>query len=245
MKGSLRGIWPFVLLFAAALLLRFYNIGYPFSVNGIDEGNDLMAGKLAATGFSMYSQINTMQAPLFLYVYSLLDGNIVACRSLSAVFSVLGILGVCLISRRIANNGVALVSGVFVAFNFYFLKEARLASMDLFASVLLIWGFFFLTRFIQGEDHGRANLFVSGCLFAVASMTKLFAVIPTMGVSIYLATLWLRGRGMSEQETGVSFLSLCVHQEGKQPQVEGKRRSSSLPGGIQTGYGRQKNQRDC
>jgi hypothetical protein len=52
--------WPFVVLFATTAFLRFYHINYPFSANGVDEGVQLLAGRLAARGFGMYTQMNTM-----------------------------------------------------------------------------------------------------------------------------------------------------------------------------------------
>jgi len=209
-KPMLYEYWPFILLFVTAAFLRFYKLSYAFSVNGVDEGIHLMTGKLAAHDFGMYTQMNTMQGPLFLWVYELFNGNILAARSLSAVFSLFGVLGACIIAYKIANKEVALLTGVFMAFNFYFIKEGRLASIDLFASVLLIWAFVFLLLYIKKDNHFKRNLLFSGLFFALASMTKLFAVIPLIGVSIYLIVLWLRRMKFGKEEALRRFMAMAV-----------------------------------
>ena len=202
--------WPFIVLLLIAAFLRFYKIGYPFAVNGTDEGVHLMAAKMGANGFHMYSQINTVQGPLFLFIYSIFQGDIMACRSLSAIFSLFGILGVCLISYRIANKQVALLAGVFLAFNYYYIKESRLASMNMFATVLMIWAFFFLILFLQNTRHTKLNMMASGIFFALSLTTRLFAVIPLTGISIYLILYWRKGRKMGKREGKKRFFALFV-----------------------------------
>lgn len=209
-KPMLYEYWPFILLFVTAAFLRFYKISYAFSVNGVDEGIHLMTGRLAANDFGMYTQMNTMQGPLFMWIYELLDGNIIAVRSLSAVFSLFGVLGACIIAYRIANKEVALLAGVFMAFNYYFIKEGRLASIDLFASVLLIWAFVFLLLYLQKDNHFKRNLLFSGLFFALASMTKLFVVIPLICVSVYLVVLWLRRMKFGHREALRRFMAMAV-----------------------------------
>ncbi|MDD3494173.1 MAG: glycosyltransferase family 39 protein [Candidatus Thermoplasmatota archaeon] len=197
----------FLLLMALAVVLRLYNIAYPFSLNGIDEGVHLMAAKLAAQGFDMYTQINVVQAPFFLYVYSLFQGNVVACRLLSAFFSLLGVAGVYLFTRRVADSQAAMVAGAFMACNYLVVKESRIASMDLFASVLLIFAFYFLLVALQRQTGRTVFLSLSGVLFAMSALTKLFAFIPLACVSLYLFVLWLHRHGYGRERRHLLFLS--------------------------------------
>jgi hypothetical protein len=167
----------------------------------------------------MYTQINTLQGPLFLFVYGLLGGNIIAARSLSALFSLVGVLGVCLIAARFNHRMVALLSGIFLAFNFYFISEARLASMDMFASVLLIWAFFFLWVYAEKKDAYKKKrtfffamivMCISGALFAAAAMTKLFTVVPLFFLSVYLVILWFKSWKLGKAEATRRFFILSV-----------------------------------
>lgn len=202
--------WYFVVLFIIAAFLRFFKISYSFSSNGIDEGVHLMAGRLASGGFTMYSQINTLQGPFFLWVYSLFGGNVIACRILSGVSSLLGLLGVVLICQRIGNKKMAFVTALFLTFNFYFIKEARLASLDMFATVLLIWAFYFFLLYLQKDIHLKRNLFYSGIFFTLAVMTKAFAAIPLAAVSVYVSILWLHSVITGSPTSKRRFFALCV-----------------------------------
>lgn len=197
----------FVLLMAIAVVLRLYNIAYPFSLNGIDEGVQLMAAKLAAHGFDMYTQINVVQAPFFLYVYSLFQGNVVACRLLSAFFSLLGVAGVYLFTRRLTDTRTAMIAGAFLACNYLIIKESRIASLDMFASVLLIFAFYFLLVALQSQTHRSAHFSLSGLLFAMGAMTKLYAFVPLACVSLYLFVLWLHRQGYRRERRHLLFLS--------------------------------------
>lgn len=202
--------YPFIILILLTAFLRFYRIGYPFEVNGIDEGVHLMAGKLGSEGYDMYTQINTLQGPLFLFIYSLFSGNIILCRSLSATFSLAGLLGVILLTRRISNRGAALLAGIFLTFNYYFLKEGRLASLDMFASVFLIWAFFFYLRASEKNKQYTADFILSGVCFSLACMTKLFAVIPLAVLSMYILVRWFHGWKKGMKETVKRFVAMGI-----------------------------------
>lgn len=187
-REAIKKYWLFIIIILITAFLRFYKISYPFSVNGIDEGVQLMAGRMYSQGYAMYTQINSVQAPLFLWIYSLIGGDIILARVISAVFSIFGTIGVILIAYKLKNKRTALYAGIFTSFNYYFIKEGRLASLDLFCTVLLIWAFYFMILFLKNYILKR-NLVFSGILFSLASMTKLFAVIPLIGVALYLL-LW-------------------------------------------------------
>lgn len=206
----LKRYWPFITVVLIAGFLRFYRIDYHFSTNGADEGIQLMAGRLFAEGHDMYTQINSVQAPLFLWIYSLLHGNITAARSLSALFSLSGIVAAMLIGHRMGNKRIALLAGLFMAFNQYYVKEGRLASLDLFCSVFLLWAFYFLIVSFCGERISPWKIALSGILFSLACMTKLFGVIPLMGVSTYLIWFWIKQLRADRNTSRITFYSLAA-----------------------------------
>ena len=67
-----------------------------------------------------------------------------------------------------------------MCFESYHLKESRLASMDMGVTTLLVFAFLFLFLTLERDNHYRRYFAVlSGVFFALASMTKLFAVMTT------------------------------------------------------------------
>lgn len=227
--GIIQRSFPYLSVLVLSGILRFYNLMNPFSFpgysgslgnNGTDEGVFLMTGRLVNEGHRMYSDINTQQGPIFSFVIELMNGNPFPVRSMTVIFSLAGILGMVLLSHRYGGRKVALVSSMFLAVNYAFFKESRHASFDLYAVVLLIFGFLALQLYFstidwkrngRGQDASRAFwlLIISGALLSFSAMSKLFAVIPMISVLAYMLFLNLKDR-RSEVKSGVEIWHIIV-----------------------------------
>ena len=186
-NGPLITLALFIFTAAMGLMIRFFKISYHFSENGTDEGIQLMASRLMSEGYTLYLDFNTLQAPLFQGVYSLFGGDLIMARSLSALLGVLGILAVMFIVHRYVGKWPALFIGVLMCFESYHLKESRLASLDMGVTTLLVLAFLFLFLTLERDSRYRRYFaVVAGVFFALASMTKLFAVIPMGAVYCWL-----------------------------------------------------------
>ncbi|MGA1820701.1 MAG: hypothetical protein ACMUHU_06810 [Thermoplasmatota archaeon] len=214
---------PFLAILFLSGLIRFYNLMNPFNFpgysktlgnNGADEGVFLMAGKLASSGYRMYTDIHTQQGPLFSLVIELLQGDPLMVRSMTVLLSLAGILGMVLLSGGISNRRMAIASSMFLAFNYVYFKESRHVSFDLYAAVLLIFGFYVIaTYFKELDPFDRGDrpvnqrtqgilVVVAGLLFSLAAMSKLFAVIPIISLGLYLLVMIVLDRS-KRTESGV------------------------------------------
>ncbi|MBN1539279.1 MAG: phospholipid carrier-dependent glycosyltransferase [Candidatus Thermoplasmatota archaeon] len=227
--GAIQRCIPYAAVLVLSGILRFYNLMNPFTFpgysgslgnNGTDEGIFLMAGRLLNEGHRMYSEINTQQGPVFSFVIELLNGNPLPVRSMTVMLSLAGIFGMILLSYHHGGRNVAMVSSLFLALNYAFFKESRHASFDLYATVLLIFGFLALQLYFKKverkEDGQRRDprkvillLIITGALFSLSAMSKLFAVIPMISVGAYMLFLYLRDR-RSEIKSGVEPWHLIV-----------------------------------
>ncbi len=205
-QGKQVPFFPYFLIMVFAGLFRFLKIMDPFTFpgysgsignNGTDEGIFLMAAKLVSSGYQMYVDVNTQQGPLFSYIFSILEGDPFNIRIITAIISLIGIVGLILICERSKNRKVAIIASLFLAVNFIFLKESRHASFDLYSTVLLILGFYGTIIYFQRVDerqneirsidlHALAPIFLAGIFFSMAATSKLFAVIPIFSLGTYM-----------------------------------------------------------
>lgn len=167
-----------------ALIPRVFYISIGVMPNGIDEGVDIMAGRMWRFGYDMYSQINTVQAPVMLTVYGLIEADPVLYRLFSTICSLLIIAMAMKVAYRIGGRHVMIATGSFMALDIMFLHESRLASLDMFCLLWVAMGTFYLVKFRQSGK--RRSIFLMGSALAVASMIKLFGVIATGAVGLIL-----------------------------------------------------------
>ncbi|MFQ5977483.1 MAG: ArnT family glycosyltransferase [Candidatus Heimdallarchaeota archaeon] len=173
-----------------ALAARIYKLMVDVAGNGVDEGIHLMQGRLLAEGFSLYDQTFSLQAPVAIFLYALIRGDVFLAKLLSIFSSLVTIAFIMYMARKLTDTLGMTISGLLLSAELYFLKESRLASIDMLCTTFLVIGFFFLFRYVEGEN--RFNLAPAGFFFAAASLTKLIAVLPTISVIIYL--LWKERR---------------------------------------------------
>ncbi len=173
-----------LLIFALAAGLRFFNVQWSFSNNGVDEGIMLVRAQMLAQGYDLYSEIPCDQAPLVFLLGALLDGDLVASRALVAIMSV-GAIAACMeASKRIKGNVAMLVTGVLLSVDFVFLRESRLFSLDAMASIFLAFAILPLIYYLR--DGNRVMLVTSGMLVGLAAMSKLFGAVALIGILLFM-----------------------------------------------------------
>jgi Ca2+/Na+ antiporter len=229
-SSLLKKYWPFLLIIIISGFFRVYRVmnplnyrGSPFPIgyNGVDEGIHLMTARLANHGSRMYVDVNAQQGPLFMFIFQLLGGDPFSVRVLSVIMSLIGILAVIVIAERMAGKGVAILASLFLAVNVIFLKESRHASVDLYASVLLIIAFLFLIVYYKQHDQIRTegnnknwpmhfHLVMSGVFFALALQTKLFAVIPFACVGMYMTVQWIISWRKGEENSNDRLKAILI-----------------------------------
>lgn len=204
LRNTIERNWPLITIVLIACIMRLYNLNfplntlgspYPLGYNGVDEGIHLMAARLASNGFKMYVDVNAQQSPLFMFIYQILDANPFYVRLMTVAISILGVIGVIVIGKRMGGMATATLAGLFLVTNYIFLKESRHASVDLYASVLLVIGFLFLLRYYQVQENEdeqelpikpRFYMVLSGLFFALSVQSKLFTIIPFGFAGLYV-----------------------------------------------------------
>ncbi|MBN1389108.1 MAG: phospholipid carrier-dependent glycosyltransferase [Candidatus Thermoplasmatota archaeon] len=184
------------MVLAAIILLiatipRVFYISKGLLPNGVDEGIDIMAGRMYNFGYELYSQINTVQAPLMLTVYSIIEADPVIFRLFSTLSSLVVMAFVMWVGFRIGGRHVMVAAGAFAALDIMFLHEARLASLDMFCLFWVSMGVASLVKFRQSGE--KRSLFLLGAMMAVASMVKLFGVLAAGAAGLILVYDWVSG----------------------------------------------------
>ncbi|MDG6225025.1 MAG: phospholipid carrier-dependent glycosyltransferase [Candidatus Thermoplasmatota archaeon] len=175
-----RIILPALLILAIAAIPRLFLPGNTFLPNGIDEGIDMMSGRMVSAGYEIYSEVNTVQAPVMITLYGLLHLPPVLYRVLSALASLAVIAFVMFASYRVGGRNGMIAGGAFASLDALFMQQSRLASLDIFTLFFLCAG---LTLFLIYRDKGKRTLLAaSGVLFALSIMTKLFGVIAAAAI---------------------------------------------------------------
>lgn len=175
-----------LIIILIASIPRFFYISRDIKPNGVDEGVQIMAGRMMDVGYEIYSQINTVQAPLMILVYGAIEGDPVIFRIFSTIASLIILGCVMMVGLRVGGRHVMVAAGAFAAMDIMFLHESRLASLDMFC---LLWISLSVAFYIKYRQSGRKwALLLMGFALATGSMIKLFAVIAagTMGIIMFL-----------------------------------------------------------
>jgi hypothetical protein len=163
----------FVLVIAGLprVILPSYSI-YP---NGVDEGIQIMEGRMVWAGNRIYEQVNTVQAPIMISLFGMFDVSPVAFRLLSAICSLIIVAIVMYAGYRIGGRDTMVATGAFLAMDILFLEQSRFVSLDMYSLFWVVIGcaLFLLYRY----RRSRIALMLSGFVFGISIMTKLFGVI--------------------------------------------------------------------
>ena len=179
-----------ILILLVAVFVRFYHIEWSFSNNGIDEGIMIERARLVGDGYDLYSELPCDQAPLAFYLGAPFGGDVVSLRSLSATISVLAVVAVMEAARRVKGNLAMIAAGLLISFDFAFLRESRLFSLDSISASFL--AFSILTFVIYIQKKNRVMLAAAGLLVGLSAAAKLFGVLGLLGMIVFLAMEWRR-----------------------------------------------------
>ncbi|MGA1873557.1 MAG: ArnT family glycosyltransferase [Thermoplasmatota archaeon] len=187
---------------AAVILLiatipRVFYISKGILPNGVDEGIDIMTGRMYDFGYDLYSQVNTVQAPLMTSFYGLIEADPVVFRLFSTLCSLAIIAMILLVGFRIGGRHVMVAAGAFAALDIMFLHEARLASLDMFCLFWVSLGVAFLVKYRQSGR--RRSLVLTGFFLAIASMIKLFGAIAAFAIGLILLFDWISDLELTER----------------------------------------------
>ncbi len=176
----------------AAVILRFANIGWSYSNNGIDEGVMIERVLMVDHGFVLYSELPCDQAPLAFIVGALFGGDVVSLRALSAMLSFAAVACCMFVSRRVGGDHAMIATGALLAVDFAFVRESRLFSLDAMSASFLA---FSLAVFILHlERRNMAVLALAGVLAGIACSIKLIGGLALLAIIIFILIEALKGR---------------------------------------------------
>ncbi len=160
-----------IVLFVIALFFiffRLYNMGNPFSTNGIDEGIHLVQARMVGEGYNLYRDLGGDQAPLAILTFSLIKGNVMAARYLSFSLFLIATFSSFFIASHLRNKKAGVFAVLMLAMDFTLLRESRLASLDMFSASLLCVSALFFIMYLDNNDWrfvAFSSLFLSlSCL---------------------------------------------------------------------------------
>jgi len=182
-----------LVLLIIASLPRLFFISRDIHPNGVDEGIQIMAGRMRDAGYELYTQINTVQAPLMIAIYGAIEADPLIFRVFSTAASLIIMIMVMWVGYRIGGRHVMVAAGAFSALDLMFLHESRLASLDMFC---LLWISVALMFFIKYRQSGKEwAIVLSGVAFGIGAMIKLFAVVAAGTVGIIMFLDWVNDTG--------------------------------------------------
>jgi len=186
------------LILTLAAFLRFYNIGWSYSNNGVDEGIMLQRALLVSEGYGLYTELPCDQAPMAFYLGALLDGEVVPLRAMSASLSMLAVAACMLAARKLAGDKAMILTGLMLAVDFVFVRESRLFSLDAMSASFFAFSILALAYYVKGES--RLALVVAGLMVGVSTSVKLLGVVPLLGMIAFFAVTWVLDRKVTRRK---------------------------------------------
>ncbi len=177
---------------AAGTVLVFIIVGYFYNLTGWriydDEGEYLYQVWRITEGSLPYRDFLTPQLPLFLFsgstIMKLAGGSLVAMRTYSVLlaFGTAGFL--LIIGRRFSGLLTGMLAAILFLLHSDVFRETRIFRNEpLF--LFLITGGLLATSWSQ-ESGRRTRLALAGLLFGLATLVKLFGVLPAGGIALWL-----------------------------------------------------------
>ncbi len=179
-----------ILIVALATAVRFYNIGWAFSSDGIDEGIMLERAQMVSRGFVPYKTLPLDQAPLGILLGGVAWGDVFSVRAVSAIISIIAVVASMEAARRIKGNTAMLITGALLALDFAFLRETRIFSLNGLSSSLLAVSILFFVLYLKKES--RPYLLAAGLMVGASTSMKLFGVLGFVGMAAFLVYEYAR-----------------------------------------------------
>lgn len=106
-------------------------------------------------------------------------------RIVSAIFGILTVLGLFFLARELFNEQIALLSSLFLAFNFWHVNFSRIGFRAIMVPLILVWSFYFLL--LGMKKIKTFPLVISGILFGLGFHTYIaFRMAPLIALIILI-----------------------------------------------------------
>ena len=176
---------------ALAVALRLLGLTNDTDVS--DEGIRGLQLRLMAAGYRPVAEIYASQGPLSLYLvyplYQLFDGGIVAARLAVVVYSLVGILGLYWLGRRLSGPIAGATAVALLAVSPIYLERSRLALVEVPSLAPAVVS---LAMLAQYQTTGtRGWLLGSAVLLAVAALAKPMALTAVAAALVLI--VWGQG----------------------------------------------------
>jgi hypothetical protein len=166
-----------------------------------DEGNFCYASWRIAAGEVPFRDFLTEQVPLFLYwggtIVRLFGPSVLALRYATVLPTLLAGFVIYLVAREVFGQRVALLSLPLFLMHKDVYFVARLFRPEAYMLLFSALGAY---AFVRAYPAGRRGFFLSGGLFGLAMLFKLFAALPVAGCALFL--LWRLYRSRDRRRIG-------------------------------------------
>jgi hypothetical protein len=204
------GRWDVVALLALAALLALYVNNLTGWMIFDDEGEYLYQVWRMTLGEVPYRDFLTPQLPAFLYtglaVMSVAGKSLLAMRLATVAIAFATAIILYVAGRKHAGPLAGLISMVLYLLHPDVFRETRIwRNEPLF--LLFVTAGLVVATWTPGKGR-RRNVAIAGVLFGLATMAKLFGLLPAAGVSLWLFWEWWR-RGRRPKELLLDALALA------------------------------------
>lgn len=208
-------IIPIILaIFTLALLPRvfcpFYSgISAPNDTDGYDK---LAMSVLGGKGFALDGELTSFHEPFYSYflaaVYYLFGHSYIVIKVMQGILGSVTCVIIFLISKRVFNLKVAVISALIACFYPAFVKSAgHLMTENLFTFIFII-AIFYLLKYTQKQDFH--NLIFLGIALGIAALTRsVILFLPLLIILLFIKRDILSIRGFRKYILSVVVFILC------------------------------------
>ena len=183
-----------VAILIIALLLYLYRIDRWLMDD--DEGGFCYAAWRISEGEAPYRDFLTEQVPLFLYwgsaIVQLFGPSVMPLRYATVLATLVAAYFLYLTTREVLGYRVALLSLPLFLIHKDIYLIARFVRAEAYMLLFSAMGMYVFVRAYPDRRH--AGLFLSGALFGLAMLCKLFAALPAAGCGLFILHQWYRSR---------------------------------------------------
>jgi 4-amino-4-deoxy-L-arabinose transferase-like glycosyltransferase len=203
-----RFFWMAVIVWCVSMALYLYNIDGWLATD--DEGTDLYEIWRIGEGDVPGVDVFTEQPPVFLLggvgLGLLTDFNVAVLRGTSALLVLGSSWALFLLGREMWGARVGFLAMVFYLLNHMVYEQGRLYRPDPWMLAFSVLGLYF---FVLAQTRGRRlYILISGAVYGVATLCKLFGVMPVGGCLLFLVYQVLTRRASVRRTFGDMILFL-------------------------------------
>jgi len=191
-------LWGVILaLVAAAVVMRFYQLGLPFDRDGYDEGVYWQTLRAMSAGHALYQDIFYSQPPFFMLStfpgYVLFGRSLWSARLDIALVSLFGLLGAFLLGKALAGRLGAVAALLLLVVNPLYLAQSQTIEAEVSSAAfsILAVGLAYLWWEHPSGRRGLCYATLTGITVVLSIFCKLLgATILAPIVLLMLARLW-------------------------------------------------------